>query len=112
MLVSVTCIAWFSEDRPFAVGYFDGKLLLGTKEPLEKGGIVLIDAHKVKHVYLMVAFSCFILFISLVLLDTSFSKSFFISVTYDLVFYCYTKSLGHVYKWKSLCKKAIELRKR
>lgn len=49
MLVSVTCIAWFSEDRPFAVGYFDGKLLLGTKEPLEKGGIVLIDAHKVKH---------------------------------------------------------------
>lgn len=47
MLVSVTCIAWFSEDRPFAVGYFDGKLLLGTKEPLEKGGIVLIDAHKV-----------------------------------------------------------------
>ncbi|KAM5242072.1 putative E3 ubiquitin-protein ligase HERC1 isoform 19-T29 [Hipposideros larvatus] len=44
--VSVTCIAWFSEDRPFAVGYFDGKLLLGTKDPLEKGGIVLIDAHK------------------------------------------------------------------
>ncbi|ERE75740.1 putative E3 ubiquitin-protein ligase HERC1-like protein [Cricetulus griseus] len=44
--VSVTCIAWFSEDRPFAVGYFDGKLLMGTKEPLEKGGIVLIDAHK------------------------------------------------------------------
>uniref|UniRef100_H0V6J8 HECT-type E3 ubiquitin transferase n=1 Tax=Cavia porcellus TaxID=10141 RepID=H0V6J8_CAVPO len=44
--VSVTCIAWFSEDRQFAVGYFDGKLLLGTKEPLEKGGIVLIDAHK------------------------------------------------------------------
>uniref|UniRef100_A0A3Q2L5Y8 HECT-type E3 ubiquitin transferase n=1 Tax=Equus caballus TaxID=9796 RepID=A0A3Q2L5Y8_HORSE len=44
--VSVTCIAWFSEDKPFAVGYFDGKLLLGTKEPLEKGGIVLIDAHK------------------------------------------------------------------
>lgn len=56
MLVSVTCIAWFSEDRPFAVGYFDGKLLLGTKEPLEKGGIVLIDAHKVKHLYQMVIF--------------------------------------------------------
>lgn len=56
MLVSVTCIAWFSEDRPFAVGYFDGKLLLGTKEPLEKGGIVLIDAHKVKHLYQMVTF--------------------------------------------------------
>uniref|UniRef100_A0A7M4EPI1 HECT-type E3 ubiquitin transferase n=1 Tax=Crocodylus porosus TaxID=8502 RepID=A0A7M4EPI1_CROPO len=44
--VSVTCLAWFSEDRPFAVGYSDGKLLIGTKEPLEKGGIVLIDAHK------------------------------------------------------------------
>lgn len=61
MLVSITCIAWFSEDRPFAVGYFDGKLLLGTKEPLEKGGIVLIDAHKVKHLYQMVTFYCFIL---------------------------------------------------
>ncbi|XP_054985114.1 probable E3 ubiquitin-protein ligase HERC1 [Sorex araneus] len=44
--VSVTCIAWFSEDKPFAVGYFDGKLLLGSREPLEKGGITLIDAHK------------------------------------------------------------------
>lgn len=44
--VSVTCLAWFSEDRPFAVGYSDGKLLLGTKEPTEKGGAVLIDAHK------------------------------------------------------------------
>ncbi|OXB82040.1 UNVERIFIED_CONTAM: hypothetical protein H355_004123 [Colinus virginianus] len=44
--VSVTCLAWFSEDKPFAVGYSDGKLLIGTKEPLEKGEIVLIDAHK------------------------------------------------------------------
>ncbi|KAJ7425197.1 hypothetical protein WISP_24460 [Willisornis vidua] len=44
--VSVTCLAWFSEDRPFAVGYSDGKLLIGTKEPMEKGGVVLIDAHK------------------------------------------------------------------
>ncbi|RMB94614.1 hypothetical protein DUI87_29429 [Hirundo rustica rustica] len=44
--VSVTCLAWFSEDRPFAVGYSDGKLLLGTKEPTEKGGAILIDAHK------------------------------------------------------------------
>lgn len=56
MVVSVTCIAWFSEDRPFAVGYFDGKLLMGTKEPLEKGGIVLIDAHKVKTIFFMLAF--------------------------------------------------------
>uniref|UniRef100_A0A8D2LRJ6 HECT-type E3 ubiquitin transferase n=1 Tax=Varanus komodoensis TaxID=61221 RepID=A0A8D2LRJ6_VARKO len=44
--VSVTCLAWFSEDKPFAVGYLDGKLLIGMKEPLEKGGIILVDAHK------------------------------------------------------------------
>lgn len=49
-VVSVTCLAWFSEDRPFAVGYSDGKLLIGTKEPLEKGGIVLVDAHKVEFI--------------------------------------------------------------
>lgn len=40
-------IAWYSEDKPFAVGYADGKLLIGSKEPLEKGAIVVIDAHKV-----------------------------------------------------------------
>lgn len=74
MLVSVTCIAWFSEDRPFAVGYFDGKLLLGTKEPLEKGGIVLIDAHKVITRWLL-----FLAFYYIVLLDTSFFKLFYIS---------------------------------
>lgn len=50
--VSVTCLAWFSEDKPFAVGYSDGKLLIGTKEPLEKGEIVLLDAHKVELVIL------------------------------------------------------------
>ncbi|XP_053573266.1 probable E3 ubiquitin-protein ligase HERC1 isoform X7 [Bombina bombina] len=44
--VAVTCVAWFSEDRHFAVGYADGKLLIGSKEPMTKGGIVLIDAHK------------------------------------------------------------------
>lgn len=66
MVVSVTCIAWFSEDRPFAVGYFDGKLLMGTKEPLEKGGIVLIDAHKVKAIFSMIAFLvCFLCFFKL-----------------------------------------------
>ena len=47
-LVAVMQIAWFSEDKPFAVGYADGKLLIGSKEPLEKGAIVVIDAHKVK----------------------------------------------------------------
>lgn len=44
--VAVMQIAWYSEDRPFAVGYADGKLLIGSKEPLEKGAIVVIDAHK------------------------------------------------------------------
>uniref|UniRef100_A0A3B5LFC9 Uncharacterized protein n=1 Tax=Xiphophorus couchianus TaxID=32473 RepID=A0A3B5LFC9_9TELE len=45
--VAVMHIAWYSEDRPFAVGYADGKLLIGSKEPLEKGAVVVIDAHKV-----------------------------------------------------------------
>lgn len=56
-IVSVTCLAWFSEDRPFAVGYSDGKLLIGTKEPLEKGGIVLVDAHKVELVFLKLMYN-------------------------------------------------------
>uniref|UniRef100_A0AAV2LT25 B30.2/SPRY domain-containing protein n=1 Tax=Knipowitschia caucasica TaxID=637954 RepID=A0AAV2LT25_KNICA len=45
--VAVMQIAWCSEDKPFAVGYADGKLLIGSKEPLEKEAIVVIDAHKV-----------------------------------------------------------------
>lgn len=44
-------IAWYSEDRPFAVGYADGKLLIGSKEPLEKGAVVVIDAHKVHRTF-------------------------------------------------------------
>lgn len=47
--VSVVHIAWYSEDTPFALGHADGKLLIGSKEPLEKGAIVVIDAHKVRH---------------------------------------------------------------
>lgn len=47
-------IAWYSEDKPFAVGYADGKLLIGSKEPLEKGAIVVIDAHKVSQTCLLV----------------------------------------------------------
>ncbi|XP_078541321.1 putative E3 ubiquitin-protein ligase HERC1 isoform X2 [Lissotriton helveticus] len=43
---AVTSIAWFSEDKQFAVGYRDGKLLMGTREPLDKGEFVIIDAHK------------------------------------------------------------------
>ncbi|XP_056135403.1 probable E3 ubiquitin-protein ligase HERC1 isoform X2 [Lampris incognitus] len=44
--VAVMHIAWYSEDKPFAVGYADGKLLIGSIEPLEKAAIVVIDAHK------------------------------------------------------------------
>ncbi|XP_067298543.1 probable E3 ubiquitin-protein ligase HERC1 isoform X4 [Pseudorasbora parva] len=44
--VAVMQIAWYSEDRPFAVGYADGRLLIGSKEPLENGSVVVIDAHK------------------------------------------------------------------
>ncbi|XP_076880016.1 putative E3 ubiquitin-protein ligase HERC1 isoform X2 [Brachyhypopomus gauderio] len=44
--VAVMHIAWYSEDRPFAVGYTDGKILIGSKEPLENGSVVVIDAHK------------------------------------------------------------------
>ncbi|KAI5629793.1 putative E3 ubiquitin-protein ligase HERC1 isoform X3, partial [Silurus asotus] len=44
--VAVMNIAWYSEDRPFAVGYADGKLLIGCKEALENGSVVIIDAHK------------------------------------------------------------------
>ncbi|XP_034385564.1 probable E3 ubiquitin-protein ligase HERC1 isoform X2 [Cyclopterus lumpus] len=44
--VAVMHVAWYSEDRPFAVGYADGKLLIGSTEPLEKDAIVVIDAHK------------------------------------------------------------------
>uniref|UniRef100_A0A669BGH0 HECT-type E3 ubiquitin transferase n=1 Tax=Oreochromis niloticus TaxID=8128 RepID=A0A669BGH0_ORENI len=44
--VAIMHIAWYSEDKPFAVGYADGKLLIGSKEPLDKGAIVVIDAHK------------------------------------------------------------------
>ncbi|XP_048472974.1 probable E3 ubiquitin-protein ligase HERC1 [Rhincodon typus] len=44
--VAVTAIAWYTEDKPFAVGYADGKILIGTKEPLEKGTVVMIDAYK------------------------------------------------------------------
>lgn len=40
-------IAWHSEDKPFTVGYADGKVLVGSKKPLENGAIVVIDAHQV-----------------------------------------------------------------
>lgn len=45
--MAVVNIAWYSEDKPFTVGYADGKLLIGSKQPLENGAIVVIDAHQV-----------------------------------------------------------------
>lgn len=45
--MAVVNIAWSSEDKPFTVAYADGKLLVGSKEPLENGAIVVIDAHQV-----------------------------------------------------------------
>lgn len=57
--VAVMHIAWHSEDKPFAVGYADGKLLIGSKEPLEKGAIVVIDAHKVTGANAPLRVGCF-----------------------------------------------------
>lgn len=45
--MAVVNIAWSGEDKPFTVAYADGKLLVGSKEPLENGAIVVIDAHQV-----------------------------------------------------------------
>lgn len=45
--VAVMSIAWYSQDRPFVVGYSDGKLLIGQKEALENGSVNILDAHKV-----------------------------------------------------------------
>lgn len=45
--VAVVNIAWSGEDKPFTVAYADGKLLVGSKERLENGAIVVIDAHQV-----------------------------------------------------------------
>lgn len=56
--VAVMQIAWYSEDRPFAVGYADGKLLIGSKEPLENGSVVVIDAHKVGVIMIQHKLTC------------------------------------------------------
>ncbi|XP_053720543.1 probable E3 ubiquitin-protein ligase HERC1 isoform X1 [Synchiropus splendidus] len=44
--VAVMDIAWFCEDKPFAVGYSDGKILIGSRLPSEHGAVVVIDAHQ------------------------------------------------------------------
>ncbi|XP_069780317.1 probable E3 ubiquitin-protein ligase HERC1 isoform X3 [Narcine bancroftii] len=42
--VAVQCIAWYSEGKPMAVGYSDGKILLGTREPNNIEEPVLFDS--------------------------------------------------------------------
>ncbi|XP_051890412.1 LOW QUALITY PROTEIN: probable E3 ubiquitin-protein ligase HERC1 [Pristis pectinata] len=42
--VAVQCIAWYSEGKPIAVGYSDGKILLGTREPHNVEEPVILDS--------------------------------------------------------------------
>ncbi|XP_032830981.2 putative E3 ubiquitin-protein ligase HERC1 isoform X4 [Petromyzon marinus] len=44
--VAVHCIAWYCEDKPFAVGYADGKILIGKKGSFEKPSVVIIEAYQ------------------------------------------------------------------
>ncbi|XP_055489136.1 LOW QUALITY PROTEIN: probable E3 ubiquitin-protein ligase HERC1 [Leucoraja erinacea] len=44
--VSVQCIAWYSEDKPIAVGYSDGKILLGTREPHDEEEPVILASYQ------------------------------------------------------------------
>lgn len=37
------CVAWHSEDKPFAVGYPDGKILLATTESYENEQPVVLS---------------------------------------------------------------------
>ncbi|XP_066566869.1 probable E3 ubiquitin-protein ligase HERC1 isoform X2 [Amia ocellicauda] len=41
---SIQCIAWHSSDKPFAVGYPDGKILISTAEPYDKDQPLLLSA--------------------------------------------------------------------
>ena len=43
--MAVTCLAWFDEDRKFAVAYADGELVLCSKNEYEEP--VKIEAHQV-----------------------------------------------------------------
>ncbi|XP_072108525.1 probable E3 ubiquitin-protein ligase HERC1 isoform X1 [Mobula birostris] len=42
--VAVQCIAWYSEGKPIAVGYSDGKILLGTRELENVEESVILDS--------------------------------------------------------------------
>ncbi|XP_067888510.1 probable E3 ubiquitin-protein ligase HERC1 isoform X6 [Heterodontus francisci] len=42
--VAVQCIAWYSEGKPIAVGYSDGKILLATREPHNPEEPVILDS--------------------------------------------------------------------
>ncbi|XP_072428176.1 probable E3 ubiquitin-protein ligase HERC1 isoform X3 [Chiloscyllium punctatum] len=42
--VAVQCIAWYSEDKPIAVGYSDGKILLTAREPHNSEEPVILNS--------------------------------------------------------------------
>lgn len=41
------CVAWYSVDKPFAVGYPDGKILLAAAESYETDPSILLTAFPV-----------------------------------------------------------------
>lgn len=41
------CVAWYSVDKPFAVGYPDGKILLAAAESYETDPPILLTAFPV-----------------------------------------------------------------
>ena len=61
--MAVTCLAWFDEDRKFAVAYADGELVLCSKNEYEEP--VKIEAHQVLHLSgrLFCVSDCFLLHI-------------------------------------------------
>uniref|UniRef100_A0A3B3RYX1 Uncharacterized protein n=1 Tax=Paramormyrops kingsleyae TaxID=1676925 RepID=A0A3B3RYX1_9TELE len=50
------CIAWHSSDKPFAVGYSDGKILLGTVEPNDTKQPLILSAFPVRKMLLLLYF--------------------------------------------------------
>lgn len=46
-LVAAQCVAWHSEDKPFAVGYPSGKILLATTETYENEQPVMLSVFQV-----------------------------------------------------------------
>ncbi|XP_033633807.1 probable E3 ubiquitin-protein ligase HERC1 isoform X2 [Asterias rubens] len=44
--VAVTCLAWYDEDRRFAVGYSDGVLAFCSRDTFNPEPLITLDAHK------------------------------------------------------------------